>query len=321
MIELTNLTKRFGKKVAVDDVTLTIRPGVITGFVGPNGAGKSTTIRMILGLDRPTNGKVRIDGHSFAGCRAPLRTVGALVDSKGAQAGRSAYNHLRVLARTNGIPQSRVDEVIEIVGLTEVANQRVGSFSMGMGQRVGIAAALLGDPQTVILDEPANGLDPEGILWIRNLMKALAREGRTVFVSSHLMSEMALTADHLVIIGRGKLMVDMPMSQFIDEKAQKSVLVRSPRAGEVAELILSAGGAITRRDDGALEVTGLTAPAIGDLAGASGLHLHELSPRGSSLEDVFMAMTQDAVEFHAQSDLEAVETHHLPRAAHEGTPS
>src|SRR5665648_807654 len=259
MIELTNLTKRFGKKVAVDDVTLTIRPGVITGFVGPTGAGKSTTIRMILGLDRPTSGKVRIDGHSFAGCRAPLRTVGALVDSKGAQAGRSATNHLRVLARTNGIPRSRVDEVIEIVGLTEVANHRVGSFSMGMGQRVGIAAALLGDPQTVILDEPANGLDPEGILWIRNLMKALAAEGRTVFVSSHLMSEMALTADHLIVIGRGRLIADTSVEEFVNSASKKIVRVRSPQAERLRGLVAGSDVSVLALEPGVLEITGLTA--------------------------------------------------------------
>lgn len=319
MIEIRNVSKKFGDKYAVRDLDLTVRPGLITGFLGPNGSGKSTTIRMIIGLDRPTAGEVLINGRPFAAERAPLRTIGALIDAKGAQGGRSAYKHLQALAMTNGLPRRRVDEVIEIVGLTDVAKHRVGSFSLGMGQRVGIAAALLGDPETVILDEPVNGLDPEGILWIRTLMRSLAREGRTVFVSSHLMSEMALTADHLVVIGRGELLADMPMSDFIERSARASVLARSPQAGELAEVLLADGATVQRRADGSLEVTGLDAAQVGDLAGASGIYLHELSTHRSSLEEAFMAMTHESVEYQARGDLTGTGLTHAGRpTGHDG---
>lgn len=307
MIEMENLTKRFGDKTAVDGLTLTIKPGVITGFLGPNGAGKSTTIRLIMGMDQPTEGRVLIDGKPFADSRAPLRTIGALTDAKSAQGGRSAYNHLRALAASNGIARQRVDEVIEIVGLTQVARQAVGSFSLGMGQRVGIAAALLGDPATVILDEPVNGLDPEGIIWVRNLMKALASEGRTILVSSHLMSEMALTADHLVIIGRGKLMIDMPMAEFIAQKSVSTVTVRSPQLGELAELLTTQGAIFKEHGNGSLEVENLDAAHIGDIAGDAGIYLHDLSTHSSSLEEVFMSMTSSAVEYQATTDLDLLE--------------
>jgi ABC-2 type transport system ATP-binding protein len=307
MIELQHLTKRFGDKVAVDDLSLTIRPGVITGFLGPNGAGKSTTIRMIIGLDNPTSGRVLIDGRPYADHASPLRTIGTLTDARAAQGGRSAYYHLRALAASNGIPTRRVHEVLDIVGLGDVARKRIKGFSLGMGQRVGIAAALLGDPGTVILDEPVNGLDPEGILWIRNLMKNLAREGRTVFVSSHLMSEMALTAEHLVIIGRGRLMVDMAMSDFITEHAESSVLVHSPEATRLTGLLEQAGGAVAPDDDGRLVVRDLDATAIGDVAARASVTLHQLATRSSSLEQVFMGMTHEAVEYQATADIHAVE--------------
>lgn len=307
MIELQHLTKKFGDKTAVKDLNLTIRPGIVTGFLGPNGAGKSTTIRLIVGLDNPTSGRVLIEGIPYADHPAPLRTIGTLTDARAAQGGRSAYNHLLALAKANGISARRVEEVIDIVGLTEVAQQRVKGFSLGMGQRVGIAAALLGDPGTVILDEPVNGLDPEGILWIRNLMKNLAREGRTVFVSSHLMSEMALTAEHLVIIGRGELMVDMPMAEFIAEYAESSVLVRSPQLDRLSMMVEQSGGLASVGDNGGMVVTGLDADTIGELASRERITLHQLSTTSSSLEQVFMGMTHDAVEYQAKADLHPLE--------------
>lgn len=305
MIEIEHLSKRYGDRYAVRNLSLSIKPGVVTGFLGPNGAGKSTTIRMILGLDRPTEGSVRIDGRSFADIPVPMHAVGALIDAQAVQGGRSAYNHLRSLAITNGIPRARVDEVVEIVGLTSVAHRPAGAYSLGMKQRMGIAAALLGDPETVILDEPVNGLDPEGIVWVRNLMKSLAREGRTVFVSSHLMSEMAVTADHLVIIGRGELLADMPMEQFLQQASHVSVLVRSPQAGKLSEILTRNGGAVTTSSDGTLSVTGLDAERIGDLAAEAGVVLHQLATRESSLEDAFMAMTHHTVEYESVGNLSA----------------
>lgn len=307
MIEIDNLSKRYGDRYAVRDLSLSIKSGLVTGFLGPNGAGKSTTIRMILGLDRPTTGTVCIDGRRIADIPVPMHAVGALIDAQAIQGGRSAYNHLRALAMTNGIPRKRVEDLIEIVGLSTVAHRPAGAYSLGMKQRMGIAAALLGDPETVILDEPVNGLDPEGIVWVRNLMKSLAREGRTVFVSSHLMSEMAMTADHLVIIGRGELLADTPMEQFLQQASQMSVLVHSPRSSELAEIITRNGGVVTALSDGAFSVTGLDAERIGDLAGAAGIVLHQLATQESSLEDAFMAMTHHTVEYQSSTGPSEVE--------------
>jgi ABC-2 type transport system ATP-binding protein len=299
MIVARGLTKTYGPKIAVDGVDFTVEPGRVTGFLGPNGAGKSTTMRMILGLDRPTAGSVTVDGHRYADSPAPLREVGALLEAKAMHPGRSARNHLRWLATSNGIPTARVDEVLELVGLEKVARQRVGRFSLGMGQRLGIAVALLGDPRTVVLDEPVNGLDPEGIRWVRNLARRLAEEGRTVFVSSHLMSEMALTADHLVVIGRGRVLADCLMTDFIADHAASYVRVRSPQRGEVADLLRRQGLDVAAHEDEELRVQGLDAAAIGELVGKNGLYLHELTLVRSSLEDAFMTLTADSVEYHA----------------------
>jgi ABC-2 type transport system ATP-binding protein len=298
MIEARSLTKQYGDKTAVDGLTFTVRPGVVTGFLGPNGAGKSTTMRMIVGLDRPTAGSVTVNGRRYADLRAPLHEVGALLEARAVHTSRSAYNHLRALAATHGIPRRRVDEVIELVGLGDVARKRAGSFSLGMGQRLGIASALLGDPPTVILDEPVNGLDPEGIRWVRDLLKGLAAEGRTVFVSSHLMSEMALTADHLIVIGRGRLLADVPTREFIDASSGNSVRVRSPQVDRLAELLRGRGTA-TSTVDGYLQVEGVTPAEVGDLAAANGLVVHELFTQRASLEAAFMEMTGDSVEYHA----------------------
>ncbi|GAA4658083.1 ABC transporter ATP-binding protein [Kineococcus glutinatus] len=299
MIEAVGLRKVYGKKVAVDGLSFTVRPGIVTGFLGPNGSGKSTTMRMILGLDRPTAGHVLVDGIPYAKHRNPLGAVGALLDAKAVHTGRSAARHLQAVAATAGIPASRVDEVVELVGLREVAKKRAGGFSLGMGQRLGIASALLGDPSTVMFDEPVNGLDPDGILWIRNLMKHLAAEGRAVFVSSHLMSEMALTAEHLVVIGRGKLIADEPVRQFIDRTAPRGVLVRSPQVEELRELVTAAGGHLTSAQDGSFRVADLTPEQIGDAAARRGVALHELTPQRASLEEAFMELTAGAVEYHA----------------------
>jgi ABC-2 type transport system ATP-binding protein len=277
MIDVQNLTKRYGDRVAVDGLTFTVRPGIVTGFLGPNGAGKSTTMRMILGLDRPTSGTATVNGRPYARHRDPLHQVGALLDAKAVHTGRSAYHHLLALAATTGIPRNRVDEVIDIVGLHQVARKRVGGFSLGMGQRLGIASALLGDPEVVILDEPTNGLDPEGVLWIRNLMRDLAAGGRTVFVSSHLMSEMALTAEHLVVIGRGRLIADVSVSGFIERAALESVRVRSPRATELHDLLTGPRVTVLSVERGVLEVSGLPAEQIGDRAARAGIPLHELT--------------------------------------------
>jgi ABC-2 type transport system ATP-binding protein len=292
------LTKRYGDRLAVDDLSFTVVPGQVTGFLGPNGAGKSTTMRMILGLDRPTAGRVTIDGESFAALNSPLREVGALLDAKAIHGGRSAYNHLWCLAQTNNLPKRRVGEVLELVGLTEVARKRSKGFSLGMGQRLGIASALLGDPRILIFDEPINGLDPEGILWIRNLMKALAAEGRTVFVSSHLMSEMENTADHLIVIGRGRLIADCTVGEFIQRNSEVAIRVRTPDSARLLELITAGGGRVTTGPDHTLLVTGVSADQIGDLAFDHSVRLHELAPVRASLEEAFMELTRDSVEFH-----------------------
>lgn len=298
MIAARSLTKTYGDKPAVDGITFTVEPGRVTGFLGPNGAGKSTTMRMVLGLDRPTSGSVTVNGRRYTDYPAPLREVGALLEARALHPGRSARDHLRWMAASNGIPRTRVDEVLGLVGLEAVADKRVGKFSLGMGQRLGIAVALLGDPPVVVLDEPVNGLDPEGIRWVRTLARELAAQGRTVFVSSHLMSEMALTADHLVVVGRGRILADCSMSDFIAEHAASYVRVASPQRGEVAELLRGRGLDVAVHD-GELRVQGLDAAAIGELVGTSGLLLHELTLVRSSLEDAFMTLTADSVEYHA----------------------
>jgi ABC-2 type transport system ATP-binding protein len=292
------LTKDYGEKRAVDGLSFTVKPGVVTGFLGPNGSGKSTTMRLILGLDRPTAGDVTVNGKHYRDLTAPLHEVGALLEARSVHTGRSAYNHLLALAQTQGIPKQRVVELIDLVGLHDVARKRAGQFSLGMGQRLGIASALLGDPSTVMLDEPVNGLDPEGIHWIRNLLRGLAAEGRTVFVSSHLMSEMALTADHLIVIGRGRLIADTSVDEFVARASKNVVLVRSP-ALERLQALLTEQGATTQepRGRGAVEVHGLSAEAIGDLAAANGIAIHELTPQQASLEEAFMDITRDELEF------------------------
>ncbi|MGW7201354.1 ABC transporter ATP-binding protein [Streptomyces chryseus] len=302
MIELTGLTKRYGEKLAVDQLTFTVRPGIVTGFLGPNGAGKSTTMRIMLGLDNPTAGDVRIDGKHYADLKDPLKYIGALLDAKAMHGGRSAFNHLLCLAQSNGIPRSRVSEVLETVGLTSVAKKRAKGFSLGMGQRLGIAGALLGDPEILMFDEPVNGLDPEGIHWIRNLMKTLASQGRTVFVSSHLMSEMALTADHLVVIGQGRLLADTSMAGFIKENSRSYVRLRSPQQERLRDVMHEAGITAVGAANGSLEVDGVSAEQLGELAARHRLVLHELSPQQASLEEAFMQLTAESVEYHAHSD-------------------
>jgi ABC-2 type transport system ATP-binding protein len=299
MIEARHLTKRYASTLAVDDLSFDVKPGMVTGFLGPNGAGKTTTMRLILGLDRPSNGDVTIGGKRYPNLPAPLHEVGALLDAKSVHGGRSAYNHLLCLAQSNGIPRKRVETVLGIVGLESVARRRAGSYSLGMGQRLGIAAALLGDPGILMFDEPVNGLDPEGIVWVRTLMRALAGEGRTVLVSSHLMSEMALTADHLIVIGRGRLIRDEGVNDFVASSSRQSVRVRSPQASELATSLGAAGAVVRVAPDGLIEVTGLDAAAIGELAAAQGLVLHELTPQRASLEEAFMELTSDSVDFHA----------------------
>ncbi|WEO95255.1 ATP-binding cassette domain-containing protein [Streptomyces sp. FXJ1.172] len=301
MIELTGLTKRYGEKVAVDRLTFAVRPGIVTGFLGPNGAGKSTTMRMILGLDHPTAGDVRIDGKHYDQLEDPLTYVGALLDAKAVHGGRSAYNHLLCLAQSNGIPRRRVAEVLETVGLGAVARKKAKGFSYGMGQRLGIAAALLGDPRILMFDEPVNGLDPEGIHWIRHLMKSLAAQGRTVFVSSHLMSEMALTADHLVVIGQGRLLANTSMADFIQQNARSYVRLRSPQRERLLDVLHEAGITVVEAGAGPLEVDGGKAEQIGELAARHGIVLHELSTQQASLEEAFMQLTAEAVEYHAQA--------------------
>jgi ABC-2 type transport system ATP-binding protein len=302
VIEAQDLTKRYGDKLAVDHLTFRVEPGRVTGFLGPNGAGKSTTMRLVLGLDRPAGGRATINGRPYAELAQPLRTVGALLEARAMHPGRSARNHLLFLAQTQGLPSRRVDEVLDLVGLREVAGKRTKGYSLGMGQRVGIAAAMLGDPSVLLLDEPVNGLDPEGILWVRNLIKQLAGEGRTIFVSSHLMNEMAVTADHLIVIGKGKLIADCSTREFISRSSEKSVLVRSPDANRLADLIAAEGGKALAQEpsDGqaaSLSVTGLEAPRIGEIAAANRIVLHELTPQLASLEEAFMELTAGSVEY------------------------
>ena len=303
MIEAIHLTKRYGATVAVDDLSFQIKPGQVTGFLGPNGAGKTTTMRMITGLDAPTAGSVTLNGEAYRDLAAPLTEVGALLDAKALHGGRSACNHLRVLAASNGLPDSRVDEVLRIVGLRDVAARRAGGFSLGMGQRLGIAAALLGDRGILIFDEPVNGLDPEGIVWVRTFMRELAAEGRTVLVSSHLMSEMALTADHLLVIGKGRLIAAAAMREFIDQSSEQSVLVRSGDDEALARRITELGGTVERAAGGGLDVSGIPSGAVGKVAYAAGIIVSELTPRRASLEEAFMEMTRDSVEFAAEKVL------------------
>ncbi|MEU3403446.1 ABC transporter ATP-binding protein [Streptomyces sp. NPDC006670] len=306
MIELEGLTKRFGAKTAVDHLSFQVKPGAVTGFLGPNGAGKSTTMRMMLDLDHPTSGTVRIDGRHYRDLKEPLKHIGALLDAKAMHGGRSAYNNLLCLAEANRIPKGRVDEVLDLVGLTAVARKKSKGFSLGMGQRLGIAAALLGDPEILMFDEPVNGLDPEGILWIRNLMKGLAAEGRTIFVSSHLMSEMALTADHLVVIGQGKLLADLSMADFIHRNSRSYVRVRSPQQERLKDVLHEAGiDAISVPATGTLEIDGVPSERLGELAAQHQIVLHELSPQRASLEEAFMRMTADSVEYQAHAPREA----------------
>jgi len=300
VIAAQGLTKDYGKKRAVDGLTFTVEPGVVTGFLGPNGSGKSTTMRLILGLDAPTAGEVTVDGRQYRDFPAPLHEVGALLEARSVHTGRSAYHHLLALAQTHGIPRRRVWELIDLVGLHDVASKRAGQFSLGMGQRLGIATALLGDPKTVMLDEPVNGLDPEGIHWMRNLLKGLAAEGRTVFVSSHLMSEMAMTAEHLIVIGRGRLIADTSVDDFIRRASKKAVRVRSPQAPVLQELLAGRPVAVSVLEPGLLEVEGVDAAELGDLALRHGVVLHELTPQQASLEEAFMDLTRDDVEFRAE---------------------
>ncbi len=312
MIDVRGVTKRYGEKLAVDDLSFSVAPGVVTGFLGPNGAGKSTTMRLILGLDAPTSGTVRVNGCAYRELSAPLHEIGAMLEAHAIHTGRSAYNHLLALAQTHGIPRSRVEEVIELVGLREVARKRVGGFSLGMGQRLGVAAALLGDPATVILDEPVNGLDPEGIHWIRNLLKRLAAEGRTVFLSSHLMSEMAQTADHLIVIGRGRLIADTSVAEFVRRASSgTNVRVRSPQAGELRNALARREVEVNGVEEGLLEVSGLTGEQIGELALQQQIVISELTPLQASLEEAFMSLTGESVEYRAgagESELPVSET-------------
>jgi len=306
MITVEQLTKRYGEKTAVDSLTFTVRPGAVTGFLGPNGAGKSTTMRMIAGLDAPSAGRALVGGRPYADHPAPLTEVGLLLEARAIHTGRSARNHLLALAATHGIGRRRVDEVIELTGLDAVAGRRAGGFSLGMGQRLGIASALLGDPAVLILDEPVNGLDPEGVLWVRELLRGLAAEGRTVFLSSHLMSEMAMTADHLVVVGRGRLIADLPVAELTEQAARDAVLVRSPFADELAGALLGPAVEVTAVEPGLLEVRGATAAQIGATAARRGLELHELTPQRATLEEAFMELTRDAVEYRAGASAEAV---------------
>jgi ABC-2 type transport system ATP-binding protein len=306
VIEAQGLTKYYGDQRAVDDLSFTVRPGIVTGFLGPNGSGKSTTMRLILELDAPSAGDVAVNGKHYRDHAAPLHEVGALLEARSVHTGRSAYNHLLALAQTHGIGRRRVDELIDLVGLHDVAKKRAGKFSLGMGQRLGIAAALLGDPSTVMLDEPVNGLDPEGILWVRHLLRGLAAEGRTVFVSSHLMSEMSLTADHLIVIGRGRKIADMSTEDFIKQASGGLVLVRTPQAAELEALLSGPDVTVTAAGPGLLEVRGLTAVQIGEAAAANQVVLHELTPQQASLEEAFMTLTRDDVEFKSADLEEAV---------------
>jgi ABC-2 type transport system ATP-binding protein len=300
MIEVRGLTKKYGEKIAVNDLTFGIEPGKVTGFLGPNGAGKTTTMRLILGLDYPDAGTVTVDGQLYRNLAYPMREVGALLEAKAVHGGRSAYNHLLCLAQTNNLPKRRVGEVLDLVGLSDVAGKRSKGFSLGMSQRLGIAATLLGDPHVLMFDEPVNGLDPEGILWIRNLMKALATEGRTVFVSSHLMSEMENTADHLIVIGRGQLIADCSMAEFIARSSGSTVRVRTPSPDQLVLAVAAEGGHATADGDGTLVVQGMTSDKVGDIAFDKGIRLHELSTMRASLEEAFMELTADSVEYRAE---------------------
>jgi ABC-2 type transport system ATP-binding protein len=306
MIEARGLTKHYGRKLAVDQLSFGVRPGVVTGFLGPNGAGKSTTMRMIMGLDAPNAGDVTVNGRHYHDLAWPLHEVGALLEAKAIHPGRSARAHLRMLAETNHIALRRVDEVLGIVGLSSVAGQRAGKFSLGMSQRLGIAATLLGDPEVMLFDEPVNGLDPDGIRWVRNLLKALAREGRTIFVSSHLMSEMALTADEVVIIGRGRLIAQIPIDQLLAQSSQGYVRVRSPQISALKTALEQRGAATVLEDDGSLSVRGLDEIAIGELAACIPVVLHELAPQSASLEEAFMELTGDSIEYHGASNADSV---------------
>ncbi len=299
MIEARDLTKRYGDKLAVDHLSFTVAPGRVTGFLGPNGAGKSTTMRLVLGLDRPETGSATIAGRPYRDHVEPLKVVGALLEAKAVHPGRTARNHLLFLAQTQGIARKRVDEVIDIVGLGPVADKRAGGFSLGMGQRLGLAAALLGDPQVLMLDEPVNGLDPEGIVWIRNLLKYLASQGRTVLVSSHLMNEMAVTADHLIVIGRGRLVADCTTQEFIEGHSEHTVLVKSPDLAKLREVVIAAGARVTNDADGEFIVRDLPAPRIGELAAHDGLVLYELATQHASLEEAFMELTHESAEYAA----------------------
>ena len=300
MIQLDHLTKRFGSKTAVDDVTVTIQPGKVTGFLGPNGAGKSTTMRMIMGLDRPTHGTAVVNGKRYVEHHSPLTEVGALLDAKAVHTGRTAYNHLAAMAATHGIPRRRIDEVIALTGLESVANKRVGGFSLGMGQRLGIAAAMLGDPATLILDEPVNGLDPEGVLWVRQFARHLASEGRTVFLSSHLMSEMAQTADHIIVLGRGRVLADAPVGDILAGATRNAVRVRTPQVEELTRALASSDVTITGVEAHLVEVNGLSAAQVGEAAAQFGIVLHELTPINASLEEAYLELTQDDVEYRTE---------------------
>jgi ABC-2 type transport system ATP-binding protein len=313
MIKADNLTKDYGEKRAVNGISFEVRPGIVTGFLGPNGSGKSTTMRLILGLDAPTAGDVRVNGKHYRDHAAPLHEVGALLEARSVHTGRSAYNHLLALAQTHGISRRRVDELIDLVGLHDVARKRAGQFSLGMGQRLGIATALLGDPATIMLDEPANGLDPEGVHWIRNLLRQLASEGRTVFVSSHLMSEMALTADHLIVIGRGRLIADMSVDDFVRKASGTRVRVRSPQATRLRELVLGPHVSVASSETSVIEVDGLTAEQVGEVAASNKIILHELTPVQASLEEAFMELTRDEVEYKSVENGDVTE--HVELAA------
>jgi ABC-2 type transport system ATP-binding protein len=297
VIEAHSLTKRYGDKTAVDSIDFTVRPGIVTGFLGPNGAGKSTTMRMIVGLDRPTSGSVLVNGKPYAQHRDPLHQVGALLDVKAVHTGRSARNHLLAVGATHRIGAKRVDEVIALTGLESVARKRVGGFSLGMGQRLGLAAALLGDPATLILDEPVNGLDPEGVVWVRQFARRLAAEGRTVFLSSHLMSEMAQTADHIIVLGRGRVVADAAVGEILANASGGSVTVRTPHGDRLARLLDAEGAIVSPTAPDLMSVTGLAAPRIGEIAAGAGVVLHELTPVTGSLEDAYMELTRDEVEY------------------------
>ncbi|MDX6209829.1 MAG: type transport system ATP-binding protein [Frankiales bacterium] len=300
MIEVRGLSKRFGTTLAVDNLSFDVLPGRVTGFLGPNGAGKSTTMRMIVGLDRPTKGTVTVLGRPYGEHRRPLREVGAVLESRAVHGGRTAANHLLCLAQSNGLPARRVDEVLDLVGLHSARRKRAGAFSLGMTQRLGLAAALLGDPQVILCDEPVNGLDPEGIRWIRGLLRDLAAQGRTVLVSSHLMSEMALTADHLIVVGQGRLLADASVEQILADSSRSFVIVRTPHAHRLDLLLRQAGATAEPEPDGAMRISGLPLAQVGELAAHNGITLHELSPRQASLEAAFFELTQDSVDYQSE---------------------